>query len=208
MDFQFAKDRYDYELQRKEQLTAALTLPVGVLSILAGGIGGRMAGSFSYRDPLLSKVFAPVMATDVIAIALCLVYLARAYHRQRYVYLPLLKDLLDWEQEYEEYARCFQADGAQRDDALLERIIEAADRNTVNNDRRSELLYRARSALFAVLCLTAVAGIPYVADQVRYQMPRQETPAATRPVPQDPRPTPPPAPPNREIREGDVPPRR
>ena len=37
-EFDFLKDRYDYELQRREQLTAALTLPVGVLTILGGAM--------------------------------------------------------------------------------------------------------------------------------------------------------------------------
>ena len=31
-DFDFLKDRYDYEPKRKDQITAALTLPVGILT--------------------------------------------------------------------------------------------------------------------------------------------------------------------------------
>ena len=52
-DFDFLKSRYDYELQRREQLTAALTLPVGVLTVL-GGAMTAMARSFSYQDGLLT----------------------------------------------------------------------------------------------------------------------------------------------------------
>ena len=53
--------------------------------------------------------------------------------------------------------------------ALEMRIIEAADENTKNNDRRSDrYLYRARLAIFVMLGLTAIMGIPYVVDQVRY----------------------------------------
>ena len=85
MDFQFVKDRYDYELQRKEQLTAALTLPVGILSLLSGWIGS-MAQWFSYTDALLTDLFAPIIAADVFTVSVCLLYLARAYHRRRYVY--------------------------------------------------------------------------------------------------------------------------
>jgi len=48
-DSEFLKDRYDYELQRKEQLTSALTLPVGILTIL-GGAMVAMARSFSHRE--------------------------------------------------------------------------------------------------------------------------------------------------------------
>jgi hypothetical protein len=39
LDFSFLKDRYDFDLQRREQLTTALALPVGVL----GGLGGLLA---------------------------------------------------------------------------------------------------------------------------------------------------------------------
>jgi hypothetical protein len=49
-DFAFLKDRYDFELGRKEKLTGALTLPVGVLSGL-GGLIAAMARSFTYVDP-------------------------------------------------------------------------------------------------------------------------------------------------------------
>ena len=54
-NFDFLKDRYDYELKRKDQITAALTLPVGVL-IALGTVMAAMARSFSYRDrfPCLS----------------------------------------------------------------------------------------------------------------------------------------------------------
>lgn len=132
MRFDFVKNRYDYELQRKEQLTAALTLPVGVLS----GLGGLIA----------------LMA--------------------RSLYLPLLKELQEWENAYREFLdQVPTADTTLEqslDEHLLERIITAADRNTQNNDERSRLLYWARIALFWVLFSTALAGIPYVADQVRY----------------------------------------
>lgn len=100
MDFDFLKDRYDYELQRKEQLTAALTLPVGVLTVLGGAIVA-MARSFSYQDALLAWPFGLLVAVDVGAFFACLLYLGKAYHRQKYIYLPLLARLEEWENDYE-----------------------------------------------------------------------------------------------------------
>jgi hypothetical protein len=88
-DFDFLKDRYDYELQRKEQLTTALTLPVAVLSGLGGAIVA-MARSFSYRDTVLSRSFGTVLAADGLAFFICLVYLAQAYH----LWLPKMPDAL------------------------------------------------------------------------------------------------------------------
>ena len=42
LDLAFLKDRYDYELDRKDKLTASLTLPVGILT----GLGGLLAVMF------------------------------------------------------------------------------------------------------------------------------------------------------------------
>ena len=55
-NFNFQKDRYDYELKRKDQITAALTLPVGILIALGAAIAA-MARSFSYTDGYLKWFF-------------------------------------------------------------------------------------------------------------------------------------------------------
>jgi len=171
MDFEFLKNRYDFELQRKEQLTAALTLPVAVLSGLGGAIVA-MARSFTYMGDLLTRVFLVALGLDLAAFFVCLVLLAFAYHRQRYRYLEHLARLEAWK---DDYATSLQAQGFSTanlnttiKEHLRDRIIDAADRNTDNNDARSEMLYWGRIALFAVLFFTAFAGVPYVFDQVRY----------------------------------------
>jgi hypothetical protein len=66
MDFEFLKDRYDFELARRESLTSALTLPVGMWTAL----------------------FLPCLGADVAAFVVALCFLALAYHGQNYGYLP------------------------------------------------------------------------------------------------------------------------
>lgn len=170
-DFDFLKDRYNYELQRREHLTAALTLPVGVLTVL-GGAMVAMARSFSYQDGLLVWIFGILLCVDVVAFFLCLLDLGRAYHRQKYIYLPLLADLEQAQEEFRDFNSYVEATGGEVEETFDEhfrrRLIDAADRNTENNDYRSGQLHWARIALFAVLALTALMGIPYVVDQVRY----------------------------------------
>ena len=168
--FDFLKDRYDYELQRREQLTAALTLPFGVLIVL-GGAMAAMARSFSYKDDLLTWVFGILLGLAVIAFFLCILNLGRTYHRQTYIYLPLLGDLQEVREEWRAFYEAAHQRGAADDSfqhELEARIIDAADRNTRNNDQRSRYLFWSRLALFAVLVLTAMMSIPYVVDQVRY----------------------------------------
>ncbi|OFW47291.1 MAG: hypothetical protein A3J29_08875 [Acidobacteria bacterium RIFCSPLOWO2_12_FULL_67_14b] len=170
-DFDFLRNRYDYELQRKEQLTAALTLPVAVLSALGGAIVA-MARSFSYLEPLLTWSFGTILAAEGFAFVACLAYLARAYHRQTYVFLPMLGEIDKSREEFLEFAPAMAGGEAEVIEAfetqMRQRMIEAADRNTQTSDERSGLLHRARLALYAVLVLTAAAGIPYVIDQVSF----------------------------------------
>ena len=186
-DFDFLKDRYDYELKRKDQITAALTLPVGVLVAL-GTVMGTMARSFSYKGYCLTWFFLIFLGLAVCAFVACVVYLGLAYHRQTHWYLPQLSELKKFretsrgmfkqiylrefygEKEYQgEEQSLIQAADDLFQDELEIKIIEAADKNTKNNNMRSNrYLYRARVAIFVVLISTAITGVLYVVDQVRY----------------------------------------
>ena len=167
MKLEFLKNRYDFELQRKEQLTSALTLPVGVLSVL-GGLMTAMARSFTGKHLWLSVSFFASSGVDVVVFFTCLIYLFRAYHEQKYMYLPLLYELQGWENDFVGL-NSYDAAMGKADEAferhIGERIIEAADRNTANNERRSGLLHRARLALFGVLIFTTLTGVIYVVNQ-------------------------------------------
>ena len=145
MKVEFLKERYDFELQRREQLTSALTLPVGVLSGL-GGLMIAMVRSFGAKHLWLTVPFFASFGVDVAAFFICLVFLALAYHGQKYKYLPLLKELQDWEDDY--------------------------------------------------MALNS------------YEPPQETQTPPARPAPQNTNPEPRPFPPNREIREGERPPRR
>jgi hypothetical protein len=170
-DFDYLKDRYEYELQRKEQLTGQLTLPVAVLGLLGSAIVA-MARSFSYQGMLLSVAFVVILGGASLAFLLCLVYLGRSYHRQTYVFLPLLDDTEQSREEFLKFAPVMAGGEAEVlhefEKQMRGRMISAADRNTQTNDERSGLLHRARLALFLVLLLSALAGMPYVIDQVRF----------------------------------------
>jgi hypothetical protein len=173
-----------------------------------------MARSFSYQNQWLTWFFVPFILADTASFALCLWNLAFAYHGQTYELLPRIGELVRAEREWNEWASHAGDEVALQkgfQDELERSVIAAADRNANSNDRRQGYLHRANIALFTILVLTSLAGVPYVIDQAMIRaMPRdaqpiQQPPATPRPqasVP--PRPS---FPPNRIIREGDVPPR-
>ena len=112
-----------------------------------------------------------LLALAVATFVICMVRLARAYHPQKYLYLPLLGSLREAREEWRAFYEETHHTGADEDffqHELEKHIVDAADRNTRNNDYRSDQLHLARVALFWVLTLTALLVIPYVVDQVRY----------------------------------------
>jgi hypothetical protein len=214
MDFdsEFLKDRYDYELDRKDKLTAALALPVGVLGVL-GSAGVAMVRTFSFADTTLTVLFVPVIGIGFVTFTACLILLCWAFVAQTYVYLPLLRDIDGWDEAERQWLDYVKGTGGTLPDgyeeettssALRKRIIAAADSNTLSNDRRSKRLHWSRVALLWTVAAAYAAAIVYVADQVRFAMPKQETPtpAPATNTPQASVPERPTFPPNRVIREG------
>ena len=200
-DSDFLKDRYDYELKRKEQITAALTLPVGIL-IAVGAAWVAMFQSFSYTDGYLMWFFLLFLGLAAVAFVVCVVYLGRAYHRQTHWQLPQLSELKKFrktsrgmfkqiylrefygEKEYpgKEQSLIQAADDLFQNDLEM-KIIEAADKNTKNNNIRSDrYLYRARRWIFRVLILIAITGVIYGVNQVRYEMTSKDTKPTQPPV--------------------------
>lgn len=168
LDFAFIKAQYDFELQRREQLTAALSLPVGVLSGM-GSLMVVMARSFVFGALPLEVPFCVAMTAATIFFAACLLNLSQAYHQQTYVYLPPLADLERSLQEWRAFYEEAGYEGVERDFFLHDlrgRVIEAADQNTRNNDERSALLYRARVCLFGLLAAISAAGLIYTLNQI------------------------------------------
>ena len=171
LDFDFLKDRYDFELQRKEEITNALGLPVGILGGL-GSVIAIMAQTFSYRGVALTRTFGVSLAASLVTFLGCLVLLGCAYHRQKYVFLPLLEDLERAKVEFLEFVNHVKGSGgaliADYETEFRRSIMRAADQNTQNNDERIGFLYWARICLFGVLGTTAMTGIFFVIDQVRF----------------------------------------
>ena len=134
-DFDYLRNRYDYELQRKEQLTTQLTLPVAVLGLLGRAVVA-MLRSFSYMDLLLTVPFSIFVAGVGTTFLVCLVYLGRSYHRQTYVFLPLLKDTAKSRDEFLGFASVM-AGGERSSPTLTNRWASVSSMQPTGTHRRT-----------------------------------------------------------------------
>ena len=163
LDLDFLKDRYDFELARKDKLTDALNLPIGILTAV-GGLLGVMVSGFSYQIPWLKKIFVTFLTFDSSAFAISLFFLAFAFHRQKYGYLQFPGEFRDAEKALQEYDPPTAA--ARFEQYVKDSLIEAADMNAKMNNRRHKYLYRARLAILGTVIFTTALGVPYVYDHV------------------------------------------
>ncbi len=221
LDFAFLLNHYDAELARKDRLTDSLAFPAGVLIAVVGAVC-LVGQNFSYTPGRLKTAFTAMLCGDGVAAIGCLICLAIAYHGRSYEYIPRLgvlrkaqTDLVEWHEQIggkvEDAARDFE-------DELERRIITAADRNALNNDRRTGFLYLARVWLYVLLATGTATGLTYIADTI--QSPKSiptvrienisdlgkalnmANKPATQPAPPPPKPA---FPENRVIKEGTIP---
>jgi hypothetical protein len=156
--------RYDFELARKDKLTDSLNLPIAILTAV-GGLLGVMVSGFSYQIPWLKKAFIMILALDFAAFAISLIFLAFAFHRQKYGYLQFLGEFRDAEAALQEYDPPTAAERFQQ--YLKNSLVEAADLNAVMNNRRHTYLYWARLGILGTVVLTTLLALPYVYDHVK-----------------------------------------
>lgn len=66
MDSAFLLEQYKFELERRQQLTETLSIPIGVLSGL-GSLLGLMASKHSWAGNFATYTFAPLLAITLLS---------------------------------------------------------------------------------------------------------------------------------------------
>jgi hypothetical protein len=176
VDFTFLKQRYDFELERRDRLTAGVSLPAGFLTAL-GSVMALMARGFSYENHALTNVFVLALASGAFALVVSVSLLAWAYGSWRYEQLPRLRFLQTREDDFRRFYRSLGRTAADATEAfdleIRSQVIEAADWNAKLNNYRARLMHYANTALLAVLLFAAIAGVAYIVDQsTRILMPK------------------------------------
>jgi hypothetical protein len=156
------KEFYDREWQRHEHLQSAVSIPISVVTLLAGGLA-LMAKGFESDSITLLWSFWSGAGVAAVLVGGSVYLLIRSVHGYRYQRIPYPIELALHHQQLQDYY-AKQGKPGLADPAfekyLTDRYIAAADRNAVNNMKRDEYLYRANRFLIYALCVTASAGIP------------------------------------------------
>lgn len=166
---EFCRQRYDYEAQRRGELTGAVAMPVGVLSVLGGALFAILK---DLHAPLrTSELVLLVAATlSLLACLVSAVYLARSYFGYTYRYVATPKQVRD---HHTRIRKAYVTAGGAEEHAttfsdvkileyIQERYAESAHHNTLINDKKSWLLHQANGAMLTALLPAVVAGAAYL----------------------------------------------
>lgn len=186
MDFDFIKDQYLFELERKNQLRTSLNLPTGVLIVL-GSLLGFFAKEFPYDlSTVITIIFFCLLGTSTILFLITVYHLIRSFYGRTYAFIEtpgelkiyydeLLhhhRNLSDYYRSLEEY---YGVEPRERDypkpevlakqdfqEFLSQKYISATNENTWNNDSKSERLHSANLFLIFTLCSALVCSVPFL----------------------------------------------
>ena len=164
---EYCKQSYHYELSRRNELRAALNLPIGLSVILSGAIytlvvnynWAESSNIFSYSlglSFLLSGVF----------LILVIVRLVQSHVNYEYAYVPTPKEILDYREQLVEYYLKYgmtqdesQELSEQNTQVYLEQeLAKNAHHNAINNNMKSGHLHNASIYLVFSLVFVMIAG--------------------------------------------------
>lgn len=166
MDFhEFYKNHYFFELNRKDQLSSAVTIPAGLITL----VGGAIIAIFNTIDKpfnCLEKIELLLLILATLTIFASMSFLIRSYFNYGYGYIATSLEIMKYKKELEE----FHKDNPYSDnivknkieDFVNEEYVTHTDLNTKNNDRKSYFIHRANWALIISIVLVVLAGIPHV----------------------------------------------
>ncbi|HEX7965327.1 MAG TPA: hypothetical protein VF651_06380 [Gammaproteobacteria bacterium] len=165
MNFDF-RNEYEWELEYKEALRAAVATPVGILTGI-GTLIGFMILRFQYSQDLYYTIFFVVLCgAAACSLAVAVYALARTSHGNVYKRVEYASGLQAFHTQLTQWHRLSLAsrdEDIERDfkEYLDSSYAKASEHNAKVNEARADYLFIANRCLLASAVFTALAFAPY-----------------------------------------------
>lgn len=163
----FYRELYDSEWARRDELRQGASLPAGVLTLLAGVLV-FYARTYSFQHEIATLVFVAAFAGASIAFLVAVYMLARSLFGPHYRRIPWPSQIRDYEEGLRHYYRGQASSdeivARELEAFLIDRYVDAANRNAENNANAGEYVYNANRAVVVALIAVAVAAFPVIVD--------------------------------------------
>ena len=159
------KALYFFEWSRRDQLTAALTIPIAA-DVLLGGLLAFLLRQYPYAADWLTVLFVVLIGTTVVFLVGSVFWLARSYHGYDYDRLPMSGDLLAHANTLRSYYEGVNDAEARVDEdfdaEFVDRLVSATDVNARNNIKKAAHLHTGTRLLIFLMVFAGLATIVYL----------------------------------------------
>jgi hypothetical protein len=172
--FEFFKEAYKNESDRRAQLSSLLPIPIGIFTVVGGGFYAMAQG---LHPPLngWQIACAGLLVVAVLLGAVAAYNLVRFQFGHKYRYLPFSDEIEDFRRRSAGYyERAGQPPTAADDDVktkLRDDYISFSSFNARVNDRKTRLLYITNSYLAACALVVLAASVSFSIAQMSSNQP-------------------------------------
>jgi hypothetical protein len=162
------RDMYWKEFDRKDKINANLSLPAGILTVLAGVEAFYMQNFPFPKWTLCTISFVVLSVALFISIAFAVYYFIRAYHLgYAYGYIPNAEEIAKYASDLKKYYESIQSTDIDEKVENDLRVFLTAEYskygtiNTQNNDEKSKYLHHANIAISISLIFLFLSLFPF-----------------------------------------------
>lgn len=158
------EDNYHRELARRNELRAAVSTPLGILTLL-GSLLGFMLQRYAFSLDLGGVLFGLLALATAVGIGTAAFFLARAIHGHTYKHIECAMRLrehhLALREWHEEYGQGKEGANSDFDEYLEKSYAIAGDHNARLNEARSADIFRAHRAMIFSGVFVGAAFLPF-----------------------------------------------
>jgi len=161
--FEFHRDNYLKELQRKHDLGSSIALPVGIVSVIGGAIFLFLKDIKGFSYDLIFSCLAIFLAVSVVSLITAVVFLILSDYNFGYIYVPTSSEVKKY---YDDLVEYYEGNSEKADPEFIEFLsgeyAANAHTNSINNDSKSAYLHRAKSFIITALVFLLLSSPFYL----------------------------------------------
>lgn len=166
----FYKELYFHEIDRKFKLDQALTLPIGLNTIIGGAIYVFISELNLVYSDIIKNLFDIFLLLAIFAWLITIYYLIRSRFVNSYAYLPAEKinqyhnDLVYWNNSKDTNLKLSDAEIDKNiDDFMCDILVVCVKRNFSNNNLKSGFLHQATNTIvYNLIFLFLLVALRYI----------------------------------------------
>jgi hypothetical protein len=174
--FEFYKDFYFKELDKRNEINNSLSLPIGIITTLIAGVF-YLSTNFNYDCQSLGHIivafiFVILVVTGIVFLIVAVYDLVKSYtdfpKGYEYFLLPDTNEIDDYEKKLQEYysknPEMPNTANEEVKEYILSEMIKNTGQNQVNNKRKSKFRYLCEKNLIISLMIITASFLLFIAN--------------------------------------------